>query len=700
MAQHAETATNLTQATATTSSVAEPHHLDSVDPLLVAHFKAATLYRGFPIAFMTACREGIPARIFGGRVAMTPLKANGSHVAADTVENSRRLLELEQAEHEAAIESFRLEAAASALEDGARRKFFREQEAKVQQKLNRVLARIDDLPDEGSLDQPVHFATYGDLLHAAAERLASSGNLTTQRRKLALDTILTNFRIYQRKEDGQWMCSTHVRLAIPDGGVALLGPVEWQLGAGGKGTTTARARHTRSEETPRAELLRLFNTHTTLPRPRIMTILNAPFPELPHVCLNVFGDVPFPDWVGADWQKKELIDWIGRVYASEVFPWTARGHYLTTNYLRQLLATVAEREGSVTEKRILELVGSPMPRFTKWAAADHHGTPGRAWHRPVELDPDKGTYVNVKCDHCGKAAALVARIPEVPADLLCAHCRRMPHGAQNGMTSDVEFPQAYIDALSTSYEACLAEVKRHYSTSSWQPSELHRALLDNEGLLAAGVTSNSLAQVLGRDRRLVWHHLKSLCNRGVVERSTDAQSLWYLPGRNPENQDDGWMPTRFAPRDISSDEAAHRPAPGVVESGLNPHYERLGPFLDTKAVLRHTGWSPHTLRKSREADRVLGLQTPDKFWLYPAWQFSSGAATDERLLPALAVLNGVDAWSRAVWLLTAHHDLGGISPWRALQEGCSPMRVADLAEDLARSTKKPSTRRPARAQRR
>lgn len=505
---------------------------DEVDPVQVAHFRSQPALTGFVLAFAAACRDGIPATVMQGYMRFN--EPGRDPLIVDPKASRRRWLEAEIEEQELLRDNAHREVlrARPGVEEW-RVESYRNDELNAQTRVTALKRELSALAEDTISVCPEEFVTYSDLLERGMGRLTSCGNKLTWAERIALDHILAEFRIEQRL-DGQWWAIATVRLATPDGGLALLGPFSWSLGPGGNGGAIARAKlDGLGERTDRGELLALFGEHTSLGRETILTVLNSPFPELPHVLLNGLGGQPFPGWVSKEWRQKGFVNWVSSVYSGEVeVPWQAgpRARNVSFSHLRQLVAHLAAQRGTVSEQEVVDLVGVPLEGPFGCAVRDFTTTGGRIWYAPVvRVAGDPLAYASVRCV-CREPAYVVARSPEVPRDLLCGECGRMPDAKMFGMDPRVRFPRAYTQTLLLSFEECVAEVARRYAPSNWKPSARQVQILEDKELFERGATVPTVSQRFGVPPESVRYDLKKLERYGLLASvGSGRQRNWWLP---------------------------------------------------------------------------------------------------------------------------------------------------------------------------
>jgi hypothetical protein len=126
-----------------------------------------------------------------------------------------------------------------------------------------------------------------------------------------------------------------------------------------------------------------------------------------------------------------------------------------------------------------------------------------------------------------------------------------------------------------------------------------------------------------------------------------------------------------APRELARRMLAVAPAPAPY----NKMAEQVGPeFYDTagaSVVLAREGSDPvsrQAVGHRRRRRTLLALQTSDRRWIYPTWQFVGGDVMPG--LPAImAVFGDQPAWSVATWLTTPRRDLEGATAVEWLRHG-------------------------------
>lgn len=109
----------------------------------------------------------------------------------------------------------------------------------------------------------------------------------------------------------------------------------------------------------------------------------------------------------------------------------------------------------------------------------------------------------------------------------------------------------------------------------------------------------------------------------------------------------------------------------------SPLEDLTGPFYDTTGLRTWLDTSRQALADRVKANTLLGLQTGDGAWVYPAWQFTDARKTIPHLADVLrALARGTgERWTWALWLTAPNEDWAGKPAWRWLAEGRDPEPV-------------------------
>jgi hypothetical protein len=404
--------------------------------------------------------------------------------------------------------------------DLLRQKYHRDAAAAADE-IERLRGELMALPED-ELDRDDHeFTVYADQVEAALGRLGDEPGKVSQETFEDIRMLMPSIS-FTRAEDLQWWGSVTVRLNDTDGSVRDLGPFHWQLGAGGSGSTLA---HSVAQSGPADGEANPFIRSLLLDTGKICTeavsvLTNAPFRALPYVVLHQLNGHPFPDWVPDDWRAEPFGKWVTSVYTDPSFAWLGRGKYALMSHFRQLVTTVAATQATITALDVRELVPVFRTVQVREIGRDHQRSEGmRPRHASVVLTDEMVTIdgtrnrliASVMCKHCKVPATVVARVPEVPRDLLC-RCGRMPEPARFDMPADVVFPTAYAD-LELPLEACIAELRRKASEA--KPRKNTRAIL--ELLVKQGTLSRpKLAVALEISDTTAGLDLRALKRAGLV----------------------------------------------------------------------------------------------------------------------------------------------------------------------------------------
>lgn len=117
----------------------------------------------------------------------------------------------------------------------------------------------------------------------------------------------------------------------------------------------------------------------------------------------------------------------------------------------------------------------------------------------------------------------------------------------------------------------------------------------------------------------------------------------------------------------------------------NSYASLIGPFYSSAGVRRVLNIpSKQALDDRRQRETILAARTEDDVWVYPAFQFDvRNRCVYARLAPVIAALKGAPRWGSALWLTTAHSELGGVTPIDASKKRAQLQLVITLAEQYA-----------------
>lgn len=427
---------------------------------ILARIPADELIQGFVRAFIVACREGVAARKYAGadayvRTSGVPHKSQEEVLAAF---RSR----IEVAERQSA----RATANELATEDPADRNRYREAARASANTKTQLEARLAQLLERSPEVAPGdRFDAYTGILLPALKRLQACGGRVTQLEYQAFNKLVPRLELVRR--GALWCARAWVRIRTVEG-VAELGPIEWQVGAGGIGTHQVRGRGAQGLPSTmgRGHLaLRRSLRQAGLTNEAAITLANSPFPELPHTVLHrLTGNDPAVD-IGPEWTEPGFSQWVTAVYLDPGFRWRGSGRHTRLHPLRQLLAYYAADHTTFTPEQAFQDLPVAFPHaVTLFSRAS-----GTGLVRPIQpvltkVDGGKGKkplLSGVRCA-CGEVATVMARVPEIPRDLLC-ECGWMPDANSHGMPHDVRFPHAYL-SLQLSREDALALTRADYET--------------------------------------------------------------------------------------------------------------------------------------------------------------------------------------------------------------------------------------------
>ncbi len=134
------------------------------------------------------------------------------------------------------------------------------------------------------------------------------------------------------------------------------------------------------------------------------------------------------------------------------------------------------------------------------------------------------------------------------------------------------------------------------------------------------------------------------------------------------------------------DELAERVA-ASAPLAPSPLEELTGPFYDTAGLRAWLAVSRQALLDRVKARTLLGMQTGNRTWVYPAWQFTPDRGTIPHLATLLRTLSegSTDPWTWALWLCAPDEDLDGMTSAQWLAAGRDPQPVlAEAQRDAAR----------------
>lgn len=500
-------------------------HGTSNGAVIVAHLRTQEVLHGFVRTFAEACRDGVPVKVhLGSEYAAT------SGQSIDPRGASAGLLreQVERARIRAA-RARKLAVAAESEEEAAGYQAEARTWARKAVDAQHRLGLLDTAPD---LEAPARFESDTSVLREALARLATAEDKYTREEYNAFRVVVPSFRL-EPDQHGTWKGSAMVRLPI-EGGVAEIGPVTWPIAAGGVGTPSLRVRALTpgGDTEPRDELRVRLGDVPGLTREAIVTVTNAPFRELPLLLLHLRAGTALPEWVGTEWQDPAFMAHVAAVYGNSQFNWMGKGQYARMSPIRQAIVDLTHEHGAVTLDQLRTVIPTATWRGV-WANLDKSSGKIRPWAVPFRDLPAAGDRERraapVRC-WCGEDGITVARVPEVPGDLLCAggHAPLAP----TSIATTVTFPPAY-QALRIPREQWLAELARPMAKRLAGPHGAFRAAV--LGLITGvtdgpALTTSELAEATTYSVCRVREVLCELEASGSVRRSQGFPMRWYPAG--------------------------------------------------------------------------------------------------------------------------------------------------------------------------
>lgn len=95
----------------------------------------------------------------------------------------------------------------------------------------------------------------------------------------------------------------------------------------------------------------------------------------------------------------------------------------------------------------------------------------------------------------------------------------------------------------------------------------------------------------------------------------------------------------------------------------SPIAARVGPVYDLEGLRQLTSWNTAEITQRCKDHTLLRLITADGVPVYPASQFQ-GQQLRPTMVRLLQILlgSGADGWTVALWLVTPHNELSGLTP--------------------------------------
>lgn len=471
---------------------------DSVDCQTVGNFSAQELMGGMVRALIEALREGIPASHMPAR---RMFNVGDRLVSIDA--RARQVEALQTAVAEAKREASQAARLAMRALDDNESDMFAVEARKASARAAAAETALADLRKEP--EQVTPQAPFNALTHVWVPgllALAGKEGRVTQAQANALDVVLVDFKLFRR--DTIWWGTTKLRVETTEG-VAELGPVEWRVAESGRGPVHVLAKHPARITVPglmkRDLTSRLVDAG--LSRLAALTAINSPFAELPHVLLHHLAGEPWPDFVGDDWKEPLFGAWVAKVYTGGTGRKFVNGKYCEFVAYRQLVVNDVAAAGSCGKWDHVRFV--PTEKEATVNLSRSAGTGGKSdlpvWYASIrELEPtEEGArrFGPVICQ-CGEPAQIVARVAEVPRDLLCGACLRMPIDVNLGVPAELRFPPAYR-LLQLSTDECLSELEyRLEKKREKKLSRRVRAILLRSDLLEEGARTSAFYELFGR----------------------------------------------------------------------------------------------------------------------------------------------------------------------------------------------------------
>lgn len=488
------------------------HVADDATSEIVAYFRTEDLQAGFLKALASACRTGVDVTL------RTDVHAFGTDIV-DGAEARRLLLE-EQIKQVLNREHNAERCALDATTDDERRTWGdRAREARVKRgHLEEALQETPAAPDANA-----HFSVDMDVIRGALARVATQSRFT-QAEYNAFRTVVPTFML-TREDNGTWRARAVLRLPT-ERGVAEVGPVSWPVPSPARGTHAVRAARCPvpvAASGSRVLLREELTERAGLSPDAANTLTNAPFPELAAIVLHRTVGAVLPDWVGEEWQDDTLGAHLVASYTQDYRSF-GRGRYVALSPQRQAVVDVVEQlePASLADIRRI-LPGVDGERV--WPLGRQGTTGERPWAAILDVSGERDLRATLVRCHCGVPAATLARVPEVPGDLLCpaGHLARGPvHVSLPTAYNDLRVTRAQWTAALPHYLATPISEPSHRTEDA--PAELMIVAAAGE----AGATSRDVATALGRAASNVHTSLARLEESGLVVREGRYPTRWRV----------------------------------------------------------------------------------------------------------------------------------------------------------------------------
>lgn len=515
---------------------------DSDEAQVIAYLPGDRMLRGFVEAFMVAAGKGNLANRLPGQ---TTFRSAHVHATIDTI--AQQIVDLEGVIKESHQRAARAMELALTCESPDEALLYQEKSREARLAASKATDEIEALRATAARSAPTGpFDAYTDVIVPAIRRIATCGNRVSQEEATALRSLLPEFRM--EKRDGQWWAATAVRLNTHDG-VAELGPIEWCVGNGGRGTQALRER---IESVPnsggnsRNILREQLLGGAGISHPATATLLNSPFTQLPHVVLHHRLGTDFPDWVGEEWREPKFGTWVTDVYSNPEFQWLGNGKYAQVSHVRQAVLTLLSAKGTQKIGALMEDLPISRIHDLQRLTRQHleKGQKVRPWQPSVKYPfggarGGVGTWTPLscfKCD-CGGVADIAVRVPEVPSDVLCG-CGAVPRPAVFGIDPAIRFPAEYL-ALRLPMTECMAELDRRFAARVAKLNRTLRSLMcGGYQLLKVGASSYEISQHLGLQDGFLSLTLRELEQLRLVERSYSRPAMWKFTDAGRKRADE------------------------------------------------------------------------------------------------------------------------------------------------------------------
>lgn len=279
----------------------------------------------------------------------------------------------------------------------------------------RLRSDLDEL--QAHTDQPAlgdEFESNAGFIVGVLAKLAHVEGALDSETRQALKWLIQDARLQPCEEGVRW--SVKIMLPTPDG-AALAGPVE--------GIVPNRKKNLKPSPISVLGLNTRANSVLSVAPPGIVEAIRV-------------GD-PASDWARH----------VRSVYQSDDFAWKAGMWQLPDQGRQRLVDEVAAAGGRIPIHRLRD-TGIPSRHIQRYSRAEDflNGAPVATRHGPWGKGPTREGEQRevglVDCPHCPGNATTVIIVPEVPTNLLCPDCRRMP------IEDSPQFPEWYISPVPTS----------------------------------------------------------------------------------------------------------------------------------------------------------------------------------------------------------------------------------------------------------